>query len=484
MNTDRRAGGLASGLADALAGRSGVDGVRWVIRSPAVKRVLRERVAAMAGPDVLLGPCRLRRVKFKPERRIDAHYDVVLTTPSGPRIRSVAVRWTPPGRDDATRATTVSAGPGAAGAAPFRELEAFDPGLGMRVAVWPFDPEFPQLARLSDASYVHDALVAAVAGGEPKPGHHRGATAGRLPDVTAVRYRPGERHVLRLDLPPAHGEPSTAVTLFAKLYRDGDAERAGRVATQVAEWLAAAPGGVRASGPVGRLADDDTLVYARCTGTPLSHLLGRPSPRVARSLHGAGVAVRHLQHAPGALADDLRVHRFPDELRAVGSAAEHIAALLPSAGAIVAEVLHRCEHLDRALPGETATFAHGDFKADHLWIGPTGTTLIDFDSCATADPALDVGKFLADLQWWAVALPGAVPVAAARDHFLAGYGADVPAVRLLRARLFEIVVLTKLTARRVVMYDRGWEARTERLVDRAARLLATLEQDAGVASAG
>jgi hypothetical protein len=473
MNAGRRTDGLASGLADALAGRSGVDGVRWVIRSAAVKQVLRERLGALAGPAVVLGPCRLRRVKFKPERRIDAHYDVTLTTSSGMSTRSVAVRWTPPEHGDATRGTTVAACPVGAGAAPFRELEAVDAALGMHLAVWPFDPEFPQLARLSDASYVRDALGASLGGGPPVHGS---------PDVTAVRYRPGERHVLRLDLAPVPGEPSAPVTLFAKLYRDGDAGRAGRVATEVAHRLAAAPGGVTASGPVGRLVDDDTLVYARCTGTPLSHLLERPTPRVVQCLHGAGVAVRHLQHAPGALAADLRVHRFPDELRAVRSAAEHIAALLPGAGAAIADVLHRCEQLDRSLPGETAALAHGDFKADHLWLGPAGTTLIDFDSCATADPALDVGKFLADLQWWTVALPGAIPVAVARDHFLGGYGADVPAGRLLRARLLEIVVLTKLTARRVVLYDRRWEARTERLVERTAQLLAALERDAGVAT--
>jgi len=26
--------------------------------------------------------------------------------------------------------------------------------------------------------------------------------------------------------------------------------------------------------------------------------------------------------------------------------------------------------------------------------------LLDFGSCASGDPALDVGKFLADLEWW------------------------------------------------------------------------------------
>ena len=26
--------------------------------------------------------------------------------------------------------------------------------------------------------------------------------------------------------------------------------------------------------------------------------------------------------------------------------------------------------------------------------------MIDFDTCSLSDPAADIGKFLADLQWW------------------------------------------------------------------------------------
>ena len=69
------------------------------------------------------------------------------------------------------------------------------------------------------------------------------------------------------------------------------------------------------------------------------------------------------------------------------------------------------------LPQEEPGFTHSDFKADHVLVTPQGLALIDFDTCSLADPALDVGKFLADLDYWfanfgrdgAGGGPGAVP---------------------------------------------------------------------------
>ena len=63
-------------------------------------------------------------------------------------------------------------------------------------------------------------------------------------------------------------------------------------------------------------------------------------------------------------------------------------------------LLDRARELHERLPQEPPTFTHGDFKSDHVWVAPGGPKLIDFDSCRLGDPALDLGKFLADLQMW------------------------------------------------------------------------------------
>src|SRR5437773_12137971 len=64
--------------------------------------------------------------------------------------------------------------------------------------------------------------------------------------ISTLRYRPGERHVLRYEPSAAPVAPTRAV--FAKLSRsDADVARAFRVATRVADRLDASGGGTRRS---------------------------------------------------------------------------------------------------------------------------------------------------------------------------------------------------------------------------------------------
>ena len=105
---------------------------------------------------------------------------------------------------------------------------------------------------------------------------------------------------------------------------------------------------------------------------------------------------------------------------------------------------------------------------------PRTLTLLDFGTCAVADPASDIGKFLADLDWWyaRTSRPG---VKAAQAAFLAGYGANGSDHRLARARVFEILILVKSTVHRVALFDPDWAARTRGLIRYADRLLGAAE---------
>jgi thiamine kinase-like enzyme len=102
-------------------------------------------------------------------------------------------------------------------------------------------------------------------------------------------------------------------------------------------------------------------------------------------------------------------------------------------------------------------------------------TLIDFDTCALTDPALDIGKFLADLEWW-FNLKGISGVEEAQAELLKGYiGEGEPDQllrdRLARAKLFHVLILVKIVARRVPIYKREWAAMTTSLIERAAQVL-------------
>jgi aminoglycoside phosphotransferase (APT) family kinase protein len=149
---------------------------------------------------------------------------------------------------------------------------------------------------------------------------------------------------------------------------------------------------------------------------------------------------------------------------------EHIHALLPELGARITAVLARAANLYHRLPQELPTFAHGDFKTEHLWIGAGGLTVMDFDTCCLADPAIDVGKLLADLEYWYSAY-SQEGVKEAQTHFLRAYASGTPTDRLRRAWPYAALTLVKLAVHRIPLYDDDWAARTANLVSRAEAIL-------------
>jgi aminoglycoside phosphotransferase (APT) family kinase protein len=176
--------------------------------------------------------------------------------------------------------------------------------------------------------------------------------------------------------------------------------------------------------------------------------------------------LRALHEAPAGVAAGLERHDFTVGVKLIARASEHIQVLLPSTAATITAVLERAQALHARLPQESPALAHGDFKADHLWVTRAGLTLIDLDDCCLADPALDLGKFLADLHWW-YTLSGRPGLERAQSQFLDGYGRELPADRLVRARLYELLWLVKITLRRARLFDRDWAQRTTQLIGRA-----------------
>ncbi|PYV17923.1 MAG: hypothetical protein DMG21_06810 [Acidobacteria bacterium] len=142
---------------------------------------------------------------------------------------------------------------------------------------------------------------------------------------------------------------------------------------------------------------------------------------------------------------------------------------------MIETLLDRAREVYEGLPQEPPTFTQGDLKTEHFWIVPRGLTLIDFDTAHLADPALGIGKFLADLQFWFDTY-GLSGIEQAEERFLAGYAQGVPSDRLVRARLFEALELVKISVRRVYLFECDWAARIQRLVSRAKTLLYELDE--------
>jgi aminoglycoside phosphotransferase (APT) family kinase protein len=188
-----------------------------------------------------------------------------------------------------------------------------------------------------------------------------------------------------------------------------------------------------------------------------------------------GRVLATLHNGPESLQSDLKQNTFTREVKVVKRASEHIQVLLPETHSKILKILDKLEEHYSNLPQEKPTFTHSDFKSDHLLSTPQGLTLIDFDTCTLTDPALDIGKFLADLEWW-FTLEGISGVEEAQAQLLKGYlgeGEPNQAVdaRLARARLFYVLILVKIVVRRVPLYRKEWAAKTARMIERADQVL-------------
>jgi aminoglycoside phosphotransferase (APT) family kinase protein len=430
--------------------------------------------------------CRIQWAEFKPGRLLRAFFDVEIpgSDPPGKRAHAVAVTWRPsePADSDEGESRPWAACQTEAEARgllnPWKGLAAEERTSGLRVQCWPLDSTFGQLVRVSDPRHVRSMIKLACAANPLSP-------ALEIADqyaVTPVRYRPGKRHVLRFEPVDASVvSPEDRRAVYAKLYPSSkDAERAWRVAHAVAKRLRACGDVWTAHQPLGCVTDDAVVLYRRIIGTSLSEHVRGVGPLQAQHLLQAGHMLRYLhmetRTSPSglerALSDDLSAHRgFAGEVKKITRrTCGHIPALLPELGARINAVLWRAGKLYDRLPQESPAFAHGDFKTEHLWLSDGGLKLMDFDSCCLADPAVDVGKLLADLEYWYAAF-GYQGVREAQTQFLSAYAVGTPTDRLRRAWPYAALTLVKLAVHRLRLYADDWPARTAHLVGRAEAIL-------------
>jgi len=459
----------AGSFQEVLSGRAGLAGVQWLLDSPGQRRILRHQIQAMLLPQARVVRCMLRRARFRPGRKLKGFYDALIQTNRDEAhcTRPIAVTWTPDVGGDRSRDAGVIELQAEARrrkvAAPFCELSADVPQLGMRVLVWPLDPDFDQLVRWSSWEHVHAVLRAvyhAPAADQLRLGEHF---------ISPIRYRPGQRHVLRYGRADAEG----VRPVFAKLYTAEDGASMFERASRIGEWLSHHRRGVSAVRPFVFVAADGVVLYPGLSGRPLSEHLRRSHSNMAAYLERAGAALGALHEMPRSIAESLQVHDFTAEAGQVGRASTHIKMLLPPLGQSIDDILRRALELHHRLPAEAVVPAHGDFKAEHVWITVEGLTIMDFDSCCLAEPELDIAKFLAHLRLW-YTLQNQPGLEAAQESFVAGYARTRPA-RRAAVRLYEALELVKITARRVPLFDPEWAACTEQLIRHAEAILHDLD---------
>ncbi len=414
-----------------LAGALGPDAVA-ALAVPPLEGDAAELARAVLGaaPDQL----RLLRTKYKPGRSLTAYYAVGR---DAGEARHAAITWRPqPGAGRVTP-SAVSAD-----------------GRTVLVAA-PDDSMLTGLAVLSDPA----ALAARLGAVSPDL-----AAPAEALSIHTVRYRPGQRHVLRVDV-----GAGPARRVFLKLDRDDHGAQAVRVASVLRDRLGHHRHHMTIVEPAGYLVGERAAVWWEAAGPTLRELLASgaaPAPLLWR----VGAALRAFHDAAGSLdRDEGPAHDASGEVRATLRAGEIVGGLCPSLGvryrAVAEEVLARLPEA----PGTAVTFTHGDVKGDNLVIARGRVAFLDLDRMARADRALDLGKLLADLRWL-------TPSASSHDDrridaLAAGYGAADPTC-WQRARLLAVLFQLKLAARRTAIHEGAWEQRMETAVAAAEQALA------------
>ena len=359
---------------------------------------------------------RVTRAKLKPGRKLTVSVDV---TVDGIPRRPVSVTW--------------------------------DQSSGLSLLVAPGDPAFPQLTDVYDPV----RLSALVAGA--------GADHGRLgPDltVTALRYRPGQRHVVLIE------SADRTVRLYAKCYRDDTGRRAVAASETVSAALRAWGGPAEAVCAAGYVESHQLVVWSGHDGTVLSDRIAGPTThavsmatlagRVLRAVHDVGVPLPNRDR--GGSTDAVA------EMASTRRAVDHVVALAPPVGERVAALLDRALAELHTLPEESGHLLHGDFKCDNILVHDEWLRLLDVDRVTTGDPALDLGKFTADLRWWTRS--GGVDVGPLVSAFLEGYG-PCPRARRRRAHLYDVMFQLRSAGRRIPLQEPGWSETVDTCVSAA-----------------
>ncbi len=309
-----------------------------------------------------------------------------------------------PGRRCVTTYALTVARPGVPAESTIGVLEITPAGPAHRL--FDNDPKLPWLAFASTAQVMRERFGALL------------GTSVEECAITPVRYRPGVRCVFRYDLRTTTG----IHTFFGKLIGQGGEESMATIAALHAAH-AAFPSMPRVLPPLAYWPELHMLVQAEVDGgAELNDLAFDPAEDTAnreRWLRDAGARLAGLHGCAVAgptrtMADDL------DELREYSAP---IAAVDPALAERYAAALDRLA--TAGANGEPASVAsHGAFRTDQFMIENGELVMIDLDGFCWANPARDLGNFMAYLRWKAIRKPhDAAFIERVGQLFLQGYRA-------------------------------------------------------------
>lgn len=339
-------------------------------------------------------------------------------------------------------------------AAPTAQAHWLAP-LDMWLYAFHHDPALPGLATMLDTPALTAALSKAL------PHCQRGAFDLVQCRATPLRYRPGKRCTVQLDLHLRHRASGRIhrERLYGKLYHHAD--KAAAVYTEMQllyQAMAAQPSPLHLAAAVAYLPDLSLVLQAPVSGAPLDQWVSQPE---RLGILGQAQLWRNLTHTAQALAALHQIDLITDRLRPatadvnkLGRRAAKVTAVAPRLGDRLATLADLLCTQAPPLAAADLRIGHGDCKPSQFLLNADQVALLDFDHCGMADPAADVGLFLATLRQNALRLHTKAAYrkrgttwtsTAAAAHFLNVYlaASDAPTDFRVRVAWYEALALLR-----------------------------------------
>ncbi|MEO7908160.1 MAG: phosphotransferase [Roseiflexaceae bacterium] len=323
--------------------------------------------------------------------------------------------------------------------------------LNMIVHAFPIDGDLPILVDVTDQRTA-PALLA-----DMLPEARAGGFIPRNCQVELAHYGRQHRCTLRYTL--TDGAANRRV-VYGKVAADGSGARTAPVIAALREQLATRQ--VNIPRVLAFQPDLQLLVLEAIPGKPqvarlLKARLAGEQPAGQLALEDAIAACGQIAAAlHGAEIELGRKRALEDELDWLRNSIQALARISPELGARLQSWLeHATAYAGRAAPLPLC-FSHGDFTYTQLIFDGQQRGLVDFDTVCQAEPALDLGQFLAYQQLAILKdQPRDAPMSAAAikqlcdiflDTYIAARGASVGDERQLRDRtaLYEVLMLLRL----------------------------------------
>jgi thiamine kinase-like enzyme len=353
----------------------------------------------------------------------------------------------------------------------------------MVVHVFPIDGELPTLVGATDRRRMAEIL------GEVLADNQDTGFAVKDCHIDVVNYARQGRCTLRYQVEGRRPDTGRIErrTVYGKVFADNSGALAGQATAALrahlygnsAYWFSVPQ-------MLGWRPDLKLALFEAIPGEPLlsdvlkTRLRGEPAVPGAMSLEEMIDVCAHI--AAALHTSNIKLghrHTFDNEIAALRQELEPVQHITPELGAQIEEWIERLQTYAEQSDPLGWCFSHGNFTHSQILFDGPNSGLIDFDTICQAEPALDLGQFIAYLRFAGRKAEPAIPPAPStpfdllEERFLTTYSAAmgnrIEDIERLRVRISIYEVVSAL--RRVL---RSWQKMKG---DRLTNAIAVLEKE-------